>query len=180
MPRLYLLPACKGWLLHYFWRNCYERIVSLLLWQMRILRLLPTAQKRSLSYMQSHNDTACHEPQRFYQSWLWSQRRTDLHKKRITAPEKLYHQRKLVGALTQHIIELEKEIQTLNETVEWMHATIWAELRKKQALKEEIRRLKALITPDQKEHWLWITIVTTDGGGCFSPFPYRASFPSKT
>lgn len=72
--------------------------------------------------------------------------------KRITAPEKLYHQRKLVGALTQHIIELEKEIQTLNETVEWMHTTIWAELRKKQALKEEIRRLKALITPDQKEH----------------------------
>ena len=61
---------------------------------------------------------------------------------RITAPEKLYHQRKLVGTLTQQIKEQEKEIKSLNETIEWMHAMIWDELRKKQALKEEVRRLK--------------------------------------
>lgn len=70
---------------------------------------------------------------------------------RITAPEKLYEQRKLVGALTQQILELEAENSKLNETLEWMHATIWDELKKKQALKEEIRRLKALIPPADKD-----------------------------
>lgn len=70
---------------------------------------------------------------------------------RITAPEKLYRQRKLVGTLTQQIIELEAENSKLNETLEWMHATIWDELKKKQALKEEIRRLKALIPPADED-----------------------------
>ncbi len=70
---------------------------------------------------------------------------------RITAPEKLYEQRKLVGALTQQILELEAENSKLNETLEWMHATIWDELKKKQALKEEIRRFKALIPPADKD-----------------------------
>jgi hypothetical protein len=65
--------------------------------------------------------------------------------KRITAPEKLYQQRKLVGALTQQVIEMDAEIKKLNETLGWMHATIWDELRKKQTLKEEIQRLKALL-----------------------------------
>ena len=70
---------------------------------------------------------------------------------RITAPEKLYHQRKLVGTLTQQIKEQEKEIKSLNETIEWMHAMIWDELRKKQALKEEVRRLKELAAPAQQD-----------------------------
>ena len=70
---------------------------------------------------------------------------------RITAPEKLYHQRKLVGTLTQKIKEQEKEIKSLNETIEWMHAMIWDELRKKQALKEEVRRLKELAAPAQQD-----------------------------
>ncbi len=65
--------------------------------------------------------------------------------KRITAPEKLYQQRKLVGALTQQVIEMDAEIKKLNETLGWMHATIWDELRKKQTLKEVIQRLKALL-----------------------------------
>lgn len=61
---------------------------------------------------------------------------------RITAPEKLYQQRKLVGALTQYIRELEKENKDLNDTIEWMHATIWDGLRKRQKLKEEVNFLK--------------------------------------
>lgn len=63
---------------------------------------------------------------------------------RITAPEKLYRQRKLVGALKQQIMELEEENSRLNETVVWMHAAIWDGMRKREALKEEIRRLKGL------------------------------------
>ena len=70
---------------------------------------------------------------------------------RITAPEKLYRQRKLVGTLTQHIQELEKEIDKLNETIEWMHTTIWDELRKKQSLKEEIRQLRQQLDTDRPE-----------------------------
>ena len=40
---------------------------------------------------------------------------------------------------------MDAEIKKLNETLGWMHATIWDELRKKQTLKEEIQRLKALL-----------------------------------
>lgn len=65
--------------------------------------------------------------------------------KRITAPEKLYQQRKLVGALTQQVMEMDAEIKKLNETLAWMHATIWDELKKKQALKEEIQRLRSML-----------------------------------
>ena len=71
---------------------------------------------------------------------------------RITAPEKLYRQRKLVGTLTQHIQELEKEIDKLNETIAWMHSTIWDELRKKQGLKEEIRQLREQLDTDPTEN----------------------------
>lgn len=62
--------------------------------------------------------------------------------RRLTALEKLYHQRELVGALTQRIHELEEEVNELNETINWMHSTIWDELKKKQALKEEVETLK--------------------------------------
>ena len=65
--------------------------------------------------------------------------------KRITAPEKLYQQRKLVGALTQQIMDMDAENKKLNETLGRMHATIWDELKKKQALKEEIQKLKSLL-----------------------------------
>lgn len=64
----------------------------------------------------------------------------------ITAPEALYQQRKLVGALIQQILELQEEVDTQDKTLTWMHATIWEELKKKQALKEEIRQLKAQLS----------------------------------
>ena len=68
---------------------------------------------------------------------------------RITAPEKLYRQRKLVGALTHRILELEKEVDELNDTIEWMHTTIWNAVRQRQELKEEIQYLKDSANPDQ-------------------------------
>lgn len=68
---------------------------------------------------------------------------------RITAPEKLYCQRKLVGALTQQLADQEKEIEKLNNTIEWMHSTIWAELQTRQELKQEIRQLKELLAQKQ-------------------------------
>lgn len=66
---------------------------------------------------------------------------------RITAPEKLYQQRKLVGALKQEIAELEAENRKLTETLAWMHATIWEGVEKRQALKAEIKRLRELLSP---------------------------------
>lgn len=66
---------------------------------------------------------------------------------RITAPEKLYQQRKLVGALKQEIAELEAENRKLTETLAWMHATIWEGVEQRQALKAEIKRLRELLSP---------------------------------
>lgn len=68
---------------------------------------------------------------------------------RISSPEKLYCQRKLVGILTQQLADQEKEIEKLNTTIEWMHSTIWTELQTKQKLKEEIRQLKELLKHNQ-------------------------------
>ena len=69
--------------------------------------------------------------------------------KRITATEKLHRQRKLVGALVERNMELESEINTLNATIDWMHETIWKQLRVKQALTEELRDLKTSSEPER-------------------------------
>ncbi len=50
-----------------------------------------------------------------------------------------------MGILTQQLADQEKEIEKLNNTIEWMHSTIWTELQTKQELKEEIRQLKELL-----------------------------------
>lgn len=71
--------------------------------------------------------------------------------RRITAPEKLYQQRKLIAPMTQRIRELEEEVAKLHETVEWMHETIWEGVRQRHALKKEIRRLKELTAPAHTE-----------------------------
>ena len=68
---------------------------------------------------------------------------------RITAPEKLHCQRKLVGTLIQHILELEDEVNSLNKTIDWMHDTIWKQLKIRQALTAELQDLKAA---SQTEH----------------------------
>lgn len=61
---------------------------------------------------------------------------------RITSPDKIYNHRELIGHLTSHIEELETDNQKLNETVEWMHATIWEQLSKMKLLEKELYTLK--------------------------------------
>ena len=46
-------------------------------------------------------------------------------------------------------MELESEINTLNATIDWMHETIWKQLRVKQALTEELRDLKTSSEPER-------------------------------
>lgn len=58
---------------------------------------------------------------------------------RIMSPEKLYNQRELVGELLHQISQLEQENKKLNETVEWMHETIWEQLRKTKALERKLQ-----------------------------------------
>lgn len=65
--------------------------------------------------------------------------------RRITAPEKLYGRRELVGIMTQQILDLEQEVSKLNDTIHWMHSTIWDALGQNQKLKEENFQLKTIL-----------------------------------
>lgn len=49
---------------------------------------------------------------------------------RITAPHRKANQREIIAMLSTRINELESENRKLNETVAWMHQTIWELLRK--------------------------------------------------
>lgn len=51
---------------------------------------------------------------------------------RITEPHKNANQRETIARLSARINELEEENQKLNETVAWMHQTIWDMIRKQQ------------------------------------------------
>lgn len=62
--------------------------------------------------------------------------------KRIAEPGKVFNQREIIGELTLQAEELDAENQKLNETVEWMHDTIWDLLRKNKALNQELNDLK--------------------------------------
>lgn len=62
--------------------------------------------------------------------------------KRITAPEKMHNQRAIIGELVQQLTELEQDNQKLNETIEWMHKTIWDQLKRLKALERELNELK--------------------------------------
>lgn len=63
---------------------------------------------------------------------------------RITSPDKMFNQREIIGQLTSHIEELEAENRKLNETVTWMHDTIWEQLRKMKAMEKELHILESL------------------------------------
>lgn len=58
---------------------------------------------------------------------------------RIMDPQKKANDREQIGRLAHRIQELELENQELQQTVEWMHATIWDLLKKNKALKEQKR-----------------------------------------
>ena len=50
--------------------------------------------------------------------------------KRLMAPHKAYNNREVIARMSDRIVELEAENKKLNETVEWMHQTIWDLVRK--------------------------------------------------
>lgn len=62
--------------------------------------------------------------------------------KRIIAPEKMFNQREIIGKLTDQIETLEIDNKKLNDTIEWMHETIWDMLRENKALIQEVNDLK--------------------------------------
>ena len=61
---------------------------------------------------------------------------------RLCAPDKLFNQRKIIGRLTEEVTHLQEENTKLNETVEWMHQTIWDQLSKTRQLEREIKELQ--------------------------------------
>lgn len=61
---------------------------------------------------------------------------------RISAPDKLYNQRRLIGQLTEEYTKLETENQSLNQTVDWMHKTIWEQLHRMKELEYKLREME--------------------------------------
>lgn len=49
---------------------------------------------------------------------------------RITKPHKAFNHRETIALLSARVNELEAENQKLNETVTWMHQTIWDMIRR--------------------------------------------------
>ena len=54
--------------------------------------------------------------------------------KRLMAPHKAYNNREVIARMSDRIVELEAENKKLNETVEWMHQTIWDLVRKNKGI----------------------------------------------
>lgn len=54
--------------------------------------------------------------------------------KRITQAHKTANSRELIASMSALISELENENQKLNETVAWMHETIWKMVRKEKRI----------------------------------------------
>jgi len=54
--------------------------------------------------------------------------------KRLMAPHKTYNNREFIARMSDRIVELEAENKKLNETVEWMHQTIWDLVRKNKGI----------------------------------------------
>lgn len=57
---------------------------------------------------------------------------------RIADADRAHNYRAVIGALSSRIQELETENQNLNNTVNWMHQTIWELLSKCKALEHQV------------------------------------------
>lgn len=55
---------------------------------------------------------------------------------RIMAPHKANNTREIIGELNERIKELEAENKKLNNTISWMHDTIWDLIRKNKGLND--------------------------------------------
>ncbi len=61
---------------------------------------------------------------------------------RLCAPNKLFNLREIIGQLTEEVTNLQQENRKLNETIEWMHQTIWDQLSKTRQLERELKELQ--------------------------------------
>lgn len=57
---------------------------------------------------------------------------------RILAADRIHNERHVVAFLQSRIQELERDNKQLNETIEWMHQTIWDLLAKSKALERQL------------------------------------------
>lgn len=57
---------------------------------------------------------------------------------RILDADRSHNYRALIASLSSHIQELEAENRQLNETIEWMHQTIWDLLKKNKSLEQQL------------------------------------------
>ncbi|RGY99275.1 teichuronopeptide [Clostridium sp. AM58-1XD] len=57
--------------------------------------------------------------------------------KRLTTSQNMPNNREIIAALTQKIQALEDENKHLNDTVSWMHETIWDLIRKNKLLQRD-------------------------------------------
>lgn len=63
---------------------------------------------------------------------------------RILADARAHNTRAVVSGLQNRIHELETENQKLNETIEWMHQTIWELLDKTKTLEQQLKQPQPL------------------------------------
>lgn len=52
---------------------------------------------------------------------------------RLTAPHKRYNSREIIAEMNNVIMNLDTENKILNDTVKWMHDTIWDLMHEKRA-----------------------------------------------
>ena len=68
---------------------------------------------------------------------------------RIIAADRAHNYRAAIASLSSRIQELEAETRQLNETIDWMHQTIWDLLGKNKSLERQLSDLtQAPHTPD--------------------------------
>lgn len=60
---------------------------------------------------------------------------------RFLATARAHNARAVVAELKEHVQELELENQKLNETIDWMHQTIWDLLRKTKSLEHQLEAM---------------------------------------
>ena len=70
---------------------------------------------------------------------------------RITAAERAHNNRKLIAAMNAQIQELESENRQLNDTVEWMHQTIWDLLARNKELQRQIEQTDPPANPPDSD-----------------------------
>lgn len=71
---------------------------------------------------------------------------------RILAADRAYNNRQMIAALSTRIQELETDNRKLNETIEWMHQTIWDLLRRNKDLERQQENLHRQ-NPNEQESY---------------------------